>query len=323
MSTTIEKDGALSRREFLTSALALLAALRSPAAALAAALDDDPGNFRAVYLDAAAREEFFPFLVNVFHLYPEKKLHALILELTKTAKTDREVYAGLLERIPKIKTALAPATYMLPALRKQKTEMTRQILAHLGDKREANGYLEIGTTGRYVSELRKSVALKGPVYLVNDVAPSYKLSDMAERGELAKIGAFFPMGDYDPVGADKIPDGSIDLVVNLIGFHHAPKERLEGFVRSIKRVLRPGGRLLLRDHDVDSERQERIVALAHDVFNAGLFLPWKENHEQVRLFRSIRDWSGYLTAAGFKRSERALAQDGDPTKNLMLQFVKA
>jgi hypothetical protein len=65
-----------------------------------------------------------------------------------------------------------------------------------------------------------------------------------------------------------------------------------------------------------------MVALAHDVFNAGLMISWEETHRQVRLFRSIRDWTSYLTAAGFKRSERAIAQAHDPTKNLLVEFVK-
>jgi SAM-dependent methyltransferase len=312
----------LDRRAFLSRALALAAGLWRPDLLLAAA-SDDPGNFRAVYLDPKRREEFYPFLQNVFHLYPEKKLQALILAAAKKGATDRDIYEALLRDIPSVKTPLSEATYMLPSLKTQKAEMTRQALSFLGTTRRVDGYLEIGTTGRYVSELKKHVEIAGPVYLINDVAPSYKIGDMAERGEIAKIGAFFPMGDYDPVGADKIPDASLDLVVNLIGFHHSPKAHLEGFVRSIHRVLKPGGRLLLRDHDVDSPRQDTLVALAHDVFNAGLFFPWKYNHEQVRLFRSLRDWSDYLKAAGFTRSERALAQDGDPTKNLMVEFAKA
>ena len=321
MSSIIEKR--LSRREFLAAAIAAAASWRSAGALAAAAVSDDPGNFRAVYLDAERRQEFFPFLQNVFHLYPEDKLQALILETSREKKTDREIYEALLKAIPAVKTRLAPATYMLPALKKQKAEMTRQALSFLGKTKEVNGYLEVGTTGRYVSELKKHLEIKGAISIVNDVAPSYGLSDIAERGELAKIGAFFPMGDYDALAADKIPDASVELCVNLIGLHHAPEDRLEGFVRSLKRVLKPGGRLLLRDHDVDSPRQDTLVALAHDVFNAGLFFPWKYNHEQIRRFRSIRDWTAYLESAGFKRAEKVLAQDGDPTKNLMMEFRKA
>ena len=129
------------------------------------------------------------------------------------------------------------------------------------------------------------------------------------------------MGDYEPAPAS-VPDASLDLVVNFIGFHHAPAPKLAPFVASLRRVLRPGGRMLVRDHDVDSAKQDTLTALAHDVFNAGLLIPWADTARQVRLFRSLRDWTAYLEAAGFKRSERLLAQENDPTQNLLAEYTK-
>lgn len=309
----------MDRRSFLKGALALLAAWRVPGAFAAT----DPSNFRSIYLDPVLRDRFFLFLQNVFHLYPEAEFHQLIIDVTATHRTDQEIYEELLVRLPSIKPTLSEITYALPALSKQKAEMTRQTMEFLGATRSVQGYLEIGSPGRYASALRKRVALDGDVWIVNDLAPSYAPADLMERGGLAKIGTYVPMGNYDPFVGGKVPEASVALVTNFIGFHHCPAERLDGFVDSIRRVLRPGGRLLLRDHDVDRPEMDSMVALAHDVFNAGLFLPWEVNHQQVRRFRSIRAWSDYLVGAGFRRSERAIAQDHDPTRNLLLEFVKA
>lgn len=330
MSTTIDALGRpIARRTALKTMLAVLATLpRAQALAELVAplaqgpLEGSPSNFRAIYGDPALRERFYPFLENVFHLYPEESIHRLITEVTRGHRTDEEIYRALLAGLPKIKPVLSDFRYGAPALRKQKEEMTRQALAFLGPRARVNGYLEIGTTGRYVSELRHHVDITGPIWIVNDVAPSYSPADMLERGEVSKIGVYVPMGNYDPFAGTAIPDGSLDLVTNFIGFHHAPDDRLEGFVQSIRRVLRPGGRLLLRDHDVADPAMSSLVALAHDVFNAGLFLSWEENHRQVRRFRSLAVWTDYLGASGFRRSERALAQDGDPTRNLLVEHVK-
>jgi SAM-dependent methyltransferase len=327
MSTTI--DVALSRREFMKRALGLMVLLgaaprvlgESLAGMAADALKDDPGNFRAIYLDAALRDEFFLFLQNVFHLYPEAEFHQLIVDLVKKDSTDESVYRALLQKLPALKPAFGDFTYALPALTKQKDELARQALVFLGPDPGVNGYLEIGSPGRYISELRRRIRLTGPVHLIHDSAPSYSASDIMERGGLAKIGTYHPLGDYDPF-VGPIAENSLDLVNNFIGFHHCPADRLEGFVASIHKVLRPGGRLLLRDHDVDRASRWSMVALAHDVFNAGLLISWEDTHHQVRLFRSMRDWTDYLTAKGFKRSERLVAQDHDPTKNLLSEFVK-
>ncbi len=328
MSTTT--DG-LGRREFLTRAFALLALLAGPGP-LSAKLDalssmasgarkDDPGNFRAVYLDPGLRDEFFLFLQNVFHLYPEAEFHQAIIDLVKKDTTDAQVYLALLERLPALKPVLGDLTYALPALRKQKEELSRQTLEFLGADPRADGLLEIGSPGRYVSALRPKMRITGPVYLVHDHAPSYSAEDVMERGGPAKQGQYIPQGNYDPFAA-RVAERSLDLVLNFIGFHHCPLERLDGFIGSIRSALRPGGRLLLRDHDVDRPERWSLVALAHDVYNAGLLIPWEETHRQVRLFRSIRDWSDYLGARGFRRTEKAVAQAHDPTKNLLVEFLR-
>lgn len=308
----------IGRRAFLLRALSLLAALAAPGAWAEGA----GSNFRSVYLDTAERDRFYLFLQNVFHLYPEDRFHQRILELTKEKGDDRAVYEALLEELPRLRPLLAPLRYDLPALRKQKEEMTAQALTFLGPAPAVNGYMEVGSPGRYWAGLEGRVRLGGPVYIFHDAPLSYSLPDMMERGGPAKPGISLPMGDYEPVPAS-VPDSSLDLVVVFIGFHHAPAAKLAPFVASLRRVLRPGGRMLVRDHDVDSRKQEVLTALAHDVFNAGLLIPWEETARQVRLFRSVRGWTAYLSAAGFKRSERLLAQPHDPTNNLLAEYRKA
>lgn len=321
----------IDRRAFLRRALGALAFLAAPGSlsakidALAAlatdALKDDPGNFRAVYLDPDQRDQFFLFLQNVFHLYPEAEFHQMIIDLVKKDSTDAQVYLALLERLPALKPTLGDLTYSLPALRKQKVEMSAETLEFLGPDPHADGVLEIGSPGRYISALRPRLRVTGPVYLVHDHEPSYGPEDLMERGGLTKAGVYIPQGNYDPF-TPRVPERSLDLVLNFIGFHHCPLDRLDGFVGSIRASLRPGGRLILRDHDVDRPARWSLVALAHDVFNAGLMISWAETHKQVRLFRPLRDWTDYLTARGFRRSEKAIAQPHDPTKNMLVEFVR-
>jgi SAM-dependent methyltransferase len=319
------------RRGFLKQAFGLLALLAAPgslsakidalAGLASGALKDDPGNFRAVYLDPDQRDEFFLFLQNVFHLYPEAEFHQIIIDLVKKDSTDAQIYLALLERLPSLKPTLGDLTYALPALRKQKVEMSRQTLEFLGADPHADGLLEIGSPGRYVSALKPRMRITGPVYVVHDHEPSFSPEDVMERGGLAKMGQYIPQGNYDPF-TPRVPERSLDLVLNFIGFHHCPLDRLDGFVGSIHSSLRPGGRFILRDHDVDRPSRWSLVALAHDVYNAGLLISWEETHKQVRLFRSLRDWTDYLNARGFKRSEKAIAQAHDPTKNLLVEFTK-
>ena len=67
---------------------------------------------------------------------------------------------------------------------------------------------------------------------------------------------------------------------------------------------------------------DRFVALAHTVFNCGLGAPWKVNENEPRYFVSIATWSERLEQWGFRDTQKRLAQDHDPTKNLLMAFVK-
>jgi hypothetical protein len=282
-------------------------------------------NFRAIYADPVQRAAFLLFLTNVYHLYPQEEFHAAIADAARKGQSDREVYALVQAKLDQLKPFLADLRYAIPALSRQKEEMTRETLALLGSRRDINGFMEIGSTGRYVGHLRDRISIKGDVVLLNTVAPTYSPVDLAERGSLFKIGRFVPLNDYAPISATHVPDASLDLVANYIGFHHSPPPKRDAFIRSVQRVLKPGGRLILRDHNVDSEAMNRMVALAHDVFNMGLGIAWHENQSEIRNFTSLDGIVQALDAQGLRRTRTSAPQfqPGDPTRNALIEFVKA
>jgi len=130
------------------------------------------------------------------------------------------------------------------------------------------------------------------------------------------------MNDYAPISAQAIPDQSVDLVTCYIGLHHASPEKLEAFVASVCRILRPNGIFILRDHDVDSAEMSAFVSLAHSVFNAGLGMKWEDNCRELRRFRSIGEWISFIETAGFRSTGQQLFQDNDPTRNALLAFSR-
>jgi hypothetical protein len=65
-----------------------------------------------------------------------------------------------------------------------------------------------------------------------------------------------------------------------------------------------------------------FVSLIHSVFNAGLGVPWEENKNELRFFRSINDWVNYLAERGFEESGERLLQANDPSLNVLMRFIK-
>jgi len=288
--------------------------------------DDKPASgsdFADVYGNTRGNDDFYRFLQNIYRLYPEDRFHRLIQEAAAAHPgDDQAIYRGLQARLPSIKPFLSELTYAVPSLRKQKREMSRQTLELLGARRRFEGYLEIGSTGRYLSDLRRHVRLDGDIVLVNDLAPTHSPVDIVERGGLRKLGRFVPLDDYAPLVAS-VADGSIGLLTCYIGLHHAPLDRLDAFVASLRRAMRPGGVLVLRDHDVGDDYMRALVSLAHAVFNAGLGVPWETNAKELRHFRTIADWIDILGRHGFRQAGPKLLQAHDPTLNTLLAFEAA
>jgi len=283
-----------------------------------------PNNseFHAVYDNPKHAADFYEFLKNIFHLYPEDKFHALIQDANASLGTDEEIYNAILAGLPKIKTLLAPITYALPALKKQKQEMTRETMQLLGARKEINGIVEIGSTGRYVSELRKHIKINDPVFLTNDIAPTNSPADIMERGQIAKLGTFFLL-DYKPLDSHGIAPASVDLITSFIGLHHCPPDLLDEFVRSIQRVIRPGGLFIIRDHNAVAPEMATFCSLVHTVFNAGLGVPWPINAAEIKHFRSADAWAQYIIQHNFTDAGQRLLQPNDPTDNTLMAFIKS
>jgi FAD/FMN-containing dehydrogenase/SAM-dependent methyltransferase len=278
-------------------------------------------DFHAVFQDVELHDGFYRFLQTVYRLYPEDRFHTLIKEACERFTSEEDIYRHLQRELPRIKPALADLRLALPALAKQKAEMLRQTLQLLGERKRIDGYLEIGTTGRYASVLRKRIKIAGRLVLANSVRATMSPVDIVERGRLRRLGEFVDIGDHDPLPAS-LADASFDVVSCYIGLHHCAPDRTLAFVQSIARVLRPGGVFILRDHDVRDERMRALVALAHTVFNAGLGETWETNAAERRHFAPITHWSQLLARAGLRDSGARLAQQHDPSDNLLMSFVK-
>ena len=280
-------------------------------------------EFHAVFSDIRWHDRFYLFLQNIFAIYPPDRFHWLIKRGCRHYSSDEEIYRYIQDKLPRIKPFLSDLFYGLPALKKQKQEMTQQTLKLLEGKRSINGTLEIGTTGRYVSELKKHIQFQGPIKLLHDKAPSMSPVDMIERNQVKVLGDFIPLGNYGPISESYIPSESLDLVTCYVGLHHIPLAFLDGFIDSIHRVLRPGGRFILRDHDVTTPEMETFVSLVHTVFNAGIGESWAFDKAELRHFRSLDEWKELLGKRGFEVSGPTLYQDHDPTLNGLMCFIKA
>src|SRR6185295_622436 len=106
-----------------------------------------------------------------------------------------------------------------------------------------------------------------------------------ERGQIGKVGQFIPLNNYQPITENDIANESIDLIACHIGLHHCPHELLEGYIKSLHRILRKDGLFIMRDHDVKTPDMATFVSLVHTVFNLGLNVSWETDNSEFKSFK--------------------------------------
>jgi SAM-dependent methyltransferase len=279
-------------------------------------------NFKYIYSNSKLKSQFFLFLKNVFNLYPEQEFHKLIADNTASKTTDKEIYIATQSKLDDITPILSGVRYQLPALMHQKNEMAEETVALLGQGTSYNGYLEIGSSGRYLDYLEESISIKGKRYYADGRKPKYSFTEMIERGQIAVGAEYIQFTNYETKFADHLPHNSLDLVTVYIGFHHCPIDLRTQYISSIRDTMRVGGKLILRDHNCDTDDQKVLVALAHDVFNLGVNETWEYNTKEIRNFYSLDFIIAFVENIGFKFTKKTLYQKGDPTKNALMVFTK-
>jgi len=171
---------------------------------------------------------------------------------------------------------LSKSWAQLKQLREQKEELTKEtlsIISRLGKLGQIHDYVSVGDNGKLVLTLRDALEMGGEIYIVHDVPASslvgfkpvillnlslFDLSNniqqdlpvVLERGSVDPLGKYIAI-DYTDVDSPpwKIGDNSVDLVTMNQGLHHLPYEQIMRFLAQVRRVLRPGGLFIVREHN--------------------------------------------------------------------------
>lgn len=278
-------------------------------------------RFVQVYRNPDLRKRFYPFLENVLRLYPANDLDALIRETVNIHESKEGVYKDIQATLPGTQSGFTRARSAVSALNFQREVMFEQTMELLSGRYDRiDTYAEIGTKGRYVRLLHEELGFQ-KCYLVTDPKPGFSPTDFLERLSLSRPWQWTPLGNsYTGLGVIKYK--SVDLISIYIGLHHAPKEYLNMVLAMANLILRPGGHIIIREHDCTSPEVELMAGLAHDVFDVATGVSWGENSRDVQNFHSIDEWESMFAKHGFRRMHRGLLQTGDPSMNTLVIFKK-
>jgi SAM-dependent methyltransferase len=304
-------------------------------------------SYRTLLRSKTMRDDFRQkFLVNIFHLVDPNEVMRAMTRFAWDPKNidDIQIYKCLFKyfnseergAVSKVRQKLRA----LEQLNQQKNELTRQtvsILSKLGKLDSIHSYACFGDNGKTVQRFVKDLSIDGMIYVVHDADVDKEnksmpaLTTMLERGSLNSVADKHIKYDYISDNAalklSCIPSGSIDLITMNQGLHHIPIEKLHGFLVEVNRILSPNGVFIIREHDLEVNGEDgkvpyAMLDLAHSVFNAVTGVPIAEEQIEIRAFRSISEWREVVEKVGFLDTRIYEVEDGDPTWDEMMAFVK-
>lgn len=284
---------------------------------------------KSVYDSVELRNKFAGFLDEVLRQVSSVEFFCTIDQIKRIDNPDSDtIWYEKLARWHKNNRLVVATHYSnLCALSHQKKILTKQAKEFFKDydKNGIQGCLEIGTPATYINALSSKVNITGTVYALME---KQQFTDIIQSPSLnlfkKMVGydIFLPLNDYAPITEEAIPSNSLDLIICYQGLHHIPKEKLAPFIASLHRILRPGGMLLVRDHDATSATLPLVYA-AHEVFNIfSARLSLDEEKLEYRNFQPIDYWIDLVSHRGFVVGDKRLVQKGDPTINTMIACIK-
>ncbi len=279
---------------------------------------------QSVFSDRSQRVKIGEFIDEVLKQANSNDILVLIDKFKKTY-TDQELYHFLLMNAPDIRSRNFKYR-QLKALNHQKIILSEQMKMLLGNSVNVGNCVEIGNPATYIQASSKFLKISGQIYAVGDrqlATDSIQAFSLNPMKGFKYYDKFIYLSDYQPIQPSDIPSSSIELVVCTIGLHHIPVEKLGEFVLSIQRILKPGGTLILREHNCTSESQVALAYAAHSIYNVIATGESVESEsKEVRNFQSLGYWIDLLSGYGLVVGKDRLMQSGDPTMNTLLKFTK-
>ncbi|HEX6537339.1 MAG TPA: methyltransferase domain-containing protein [Gemmatimonadaceae bacterium] len=135
----------------------------------------------------------------------------------------------------------------------------RERLVSLARLRPGDSVLDVGCgTGTLAIAAKRRVGATGTVHGI-DASPEM-IALASRKAAKAGVDVAFRTGVAEAL---PFPDASFDAVVSTLMLHHLPKPVRRQLAREIRRVLRPGGRVLAVDFATPARERKGLLARFH------------------------------------------------------------
>ena len=108
----------------------------------------------------------------------------------------------------------------------------------------------------------------------------------------------------------KLEDNTMDMITSHMVLHHIDDKYLEYVLRDLYRITKPGGVLLIREHDAPTNLNEnqsfhKVIDITHDIYDYVIEaeMSWKDKDDYYSKYRPVNGttgWDEIISRVGFK-----------------------
>lgn len=122
-------------------------------------------------------------------------------------------------------------------------------------------------------------------------------------------------------------DNSFDLITCLMVLHHLPEDNLIVLIKELNRVLKLGGIIILREHDVRNKYDCNLLDIMHDFYdyiwvttsiNSNTTELWKTNYKSNNIWSNLFFKNGFV----FHNKPKIFHGDSNPFMSYICSYQK-
>lgn len=278
--------------------------------------------FHAVYDDVAARDAFYGCLIDMGGAYRAADLHQALRQACRKHQHDEDIYAEVAQALPVLRPGLAGWRFAWPRQRAEWRVAAEQVREQVGQRDHLTGWLEIGTGGELLARLAGPLRVRGDWIVLGERPPDDGVMATLARGRRLPNCQIVLLDSRAPQLPETLRDNSLDMVCCAQGLHGVPEEQRDAWLASLYRVLRPGGLLVVREHDVASASERALCLLGKHIQAMVQGDAWEARGSAAMHFASADEWAARLAEEGFVENGVRLSSVGDPLRRVCMVFVK-
>lgn len=102
----------------------------------------------------------------------------------------------------------------------------------------------------------------------------------------------------------KIESNSVNCVLCMVSLHHMTEHTIHNILREIKRILKPDGILLIKEHDTNTKShyyiqwEHYLYHILDNAYKSEIIYPYKYLENAINNFKSKEEWQSTIETLG-------------------------